>query len=1010
MKKLIIFLLTIFIIPTSVFASTVEEQRNAVIKTAEAYYSQGSQLEYDSYKKNLYSTPEDATSKHHVYTVCSGLTFMSYYQSLGIKIPHSTETLLDYAKANKSNKNIVVYYYDSKSSSKTAQQAFNEILTKHINKISPGDILVWTGHAMMVYEVNPTNHTIKIIHANGGRYDFENHQDLIDKEGAISYKTLSSLDTNKERIALIKIITDGKTFTDAEGNKVNYDISESAKTRMKYPSIDIGKIINNVNNQHFASINDTLTYQLRIRNKGKQTYQNISVEEIIDQNLTLIDKGTATVNGNKLSWVIPEIKPGEYVTLLYTVKVPNNIDGKIVVSVGTVEGIKTSRIETLIGKRLSNDEKTILKNTFEKIKNNSSATTSRGFINELYEKALNINLNITDLKNLDVLKYSETNKSAGGKTLSIKYTTINDSIKKYLYSNFYGLRIAENFNKDKNYVKASLAWNFFPTYELNDKARTINKSMLEDGDIILAYLGRNSKTDTEMGDKGYIYLNNALYRYRPTATTNKFEIISGTTLDTFLNDLVGENFIILRPYTSKITGIAMSMLPDVTKYKLNEKELKLTNGTIKVLYDDNTSEIINLDNKNVKITGFNTTTPGTKTITVEYKSYKTTFNIEVVQKKLVKVEITNKPNKTTYIKDIETLDVTGGELKLYYNDNSTEIINFKNNKVKVTGFDNTQKGSREVIVTYENYINAFKVNIIEKKSAIVVEEKPLKQTYSVNSEKLDLTGGFLTIIKEDGTKENISLDNKEVKVSGFDNKTVGITYVTIEYKNAKAEFPVEIIDKEIESIKIEELPIKTNYIYTKENLDLTGGVANITYKDGTQDKISLTNENIKISNFDNNKVGTNNIEVNYRNVKTTFNVTVVDKKITGIEVTTLPTKTTYIKNQESLDLSEGILTIYYDDNTSDQMSLTNENIKVYGFNNTKLETNNLEVEYHGFKTNFGVEIIEDFNFDLDVESDSIFDNIPPIVYIILAILLIIIALPIIIVIIASKKNKNRIQK
>lgn len=106
MKKLIIFLLTIFIIPTSVFASTVEEQRNAVIKTAEAYYSQESQLEYDSYKKNLYSTPEDATSKHHVYTVCSGLTFMSYYQSLGIKIPHSTETLLDYAKSNKSNKNI----------------------------------------------------------------------------------------------------------------------------------------------------------------------------------------------------------------------------------------------------------------------------------------------------------------------------------------------------------------------------------------------------------------------------------------------------------------------------------------------------------------------------------------------------------------------------------------------------------------------------------------------------------------------------------------------------------------------------------------------------------------------------------------------------------------------------------------------------------------------------------------------------------------------------------------
>lgn len=131
--------------------ATVEEQRQAVITAAMAYKSQGVQIQYDSYRKNLYATPEDATKQRHIYTVCSGLTFQSYYQALGIKIPDTTEGLLDYAEHNMSNTSTVLLYFDTTKNiySKNLKSLKNpldytEVTKKFIELAEPGDIFVVT--------------------------------------------------------------------------------------------------------------------------------------------------------------------------------------------------------------------------------------------------------------------------------------------------------------------------------------------------------------------------------------------------------------------------------------------------------------------------------------------------------------------------------------------------------------------------------------------------------------------------------------------------------------------------------------------------------------------------------------------------------------------------------------------------------------------------------------------------------------------------------------------------
>ena len=132
-------------------SSKVDEQIKAVIETARTYYRQGAQLQYDSYRKNLYATPEDATSKHTVYTVCSGLTFQSYYQALGIEIPDTTEGLINYARDNKSSsQNVLMYFgnkkevYSSKCFGTNSSPKYAEFTRKIVSIAQPGDIFVVT--------------------------------------------------------------------------------------------------------------------------------------------------------------------------------------------------------------------------------------------------------------------------------------------------------------------------------------------------------------------------------------------------------------------------------------------------------------------------------------------------------------------------------------------------------------------------------------------------------------------------------------------------------------------------------------------------------------------------------------------------------------------------------------------------------------------------------------------------------------------------------------------------
>ena len=173
------------------------------------------------------------------------------------------------------------------------------------------------------------------------------------------------------------------------------------------------------------------------------------------------------------------------------------------------------------------------------------------------------------LSNTDIIGYKADITVGGKDKLSVKRTEVKDKeITKYIYNNFYGLRTFKgvkpsvNENRDcpeGGLVRITTAWNLTPTSEMTDRARDLNKYMLDDGDIILLYT-----TDTVLEDnssacpnevlenRSYIFLNDELVR----KTSNGIEKISGDELDVFLRNVIGENYIILKPAVEYGAGIS----------------------------------------------------------------------------------------------------------------------------------------------------------------------------------------------------------------------------------------------------------------------------------------------------------------------------------------------------------------------------------------------------------------------------------------------------------------------
>ena len=367
--------------------------------------------------------------------------------------------------------------------------------------------------------------------------------------------------------------------------------------------------------------------------------------------------------------------------------------------------------------------------------------------------------------------------------------------------------------------------------------------------------------------------------------------------------------------------------PDKKEYRINES-LSLAGGSItEVMASGATGNVISLTQN--MVSGFDSTTPGTKTITVKYKEITKQFQVAVVNN-VNHIEVIP-PTKTEY-KYGENLNLAGSSIKVVMEDGTTQNVNIT--KDMVSGYNKTKPGQQMITVKYTDekgneFTGYFSVTVGEDYIKELKFNAPTKRQYRIG-DSIDLTGGYIAEVYASGKLGNkYELTNS--MISGFDSTTPGTKTIKVKFEDNTYTYTVNVQDRTL-GISIKDLPNKT--VYKKgESLDLTGATLNVIKDSGVTVK-NITND--MVSGFDKNKEGYQVITVSYEGFKVTFGVTVQKQDKTPVipasnkpsdSKGTKPSGTTKVVSEPVIDKQE-------DSNEPEQVTKDTNNNKTEDSNKT----------------------------------------------------------------------------
>ena len=335
--------------------------------------------------------------------------------------------------------------------------------------------------------------------------------------------------------------------------------------------------------------------------------------------------------------------------------------------------------------------------------------------------------------------------------------------------------------------------------------------------------------------------------------SNMYEITEGvypnfdTTIKAFTTSNILENLSIATP-------------PAKTLYMVGE-DFDATGMVVKANYANGMSEVIT----DYTITNGENLGLGQTSVTINYEGKTVTQSIQVVENTVESIAITTPPTKTEYWAG-EDFDTKGMVVEATYKDGMTQVVTeytiqdgqvLKNNQTTVTiEFDG--KTTTQAITVKENSVT--KIEIIQE---------PTKTEYVVG-QNFKSEGMIVKAIYESGMQKEVT---DYTVIDGTNLQPNQIT-VTIEYEGQTTVQAITVVEKAITGITVKTMPSKTEYIQNKEELDLTGGVIEISYNDGTKEELSMNSSEITVSGFDNEELGIKTIILTYQEKTVQFNVEV----------------------------------------------------------------------------------------------------------------------------------------
>lgn len=255
-------------------------------------------------------------------------------------------------------------------------------------------------------------------------------------------------------------------------------------------------------------------------------------------------------------------------------------------------------------------------------------------------------------------------------------------------------------------------------------------------------------------------------------------------------------------------------------------------------------------------------------------------------------------------------------------------------------FDDIEEGEYNIYVGYydpwSKYTTSRKVDVSINDNIVASERKITGEN---TTDKYGLT------MPEDGT---VTLT---FAASSTSEKEVIVNWIIIE-KVSEDQLPT------LESIQITENPVKTEYLVSEE-LDLSGLVVTAMYSDATTKEINL--DEITVTGYDKNHIGSQEVEIAYEDKTTSFSVTVKEQDtsvgIQYIEIKNSPTKVEYATGEAIVDLSGMVVTVYYDNETTEDIVSISE-FTASGLDPSILGTQTITIDYKGYTATYTITVVE----------------------------------------------------
>ena len=739
------------------------------------YFVKGPLIKYNSAKKTYgIDNPEEATSQDTMYKTCTGYTYSVYVEAFGMNrsvdnfVRGSFEILdvaRDYYNAHKNNLESLngnyLLYYEKKETTDKYVYDNKENINDFIELLRPGDILVYTGHGLIVYDkVKKSDGTWDVLILNA-----VNEGEIRSRNYGTSklYYSINTLSTglssiiHLDNVGTIKplmmknsqFVTDDKLsckqtecaiirpfYNDDGYANFNYSILKSyydkSMLRVKYPNLTIEKTVDKGDNNS-VYLNDTLSYKIKLTNNSSFVEDDNTIAEV---------SGYLNEDGSYKDNLIVEEDLGEYISYVDS-SIDAIINNESVVGNGVVVQYDSQNNKirwTIDGSALKQGKNNSIELVFKvKVPQNYSFIDKKIEATGKIYNSLDANVYITTgtVLNTIIPKVSEYQMS---------YNECFNSLK----DNFEGLELINQIYKCSNNVDLKL-----DEFDFENVIGGINQDEPE-------YAQLKTKFLREYPNTVYLKDNNV---YKKMILNNYWNKQLELKLDS--NKL----FLHLPRYSG-----------EQSKYRAKTiNSIDFKNGDVLIYY----VKYIQNDNRFKNLSDTELGKVSDATYRKKYTNEDGIYAFIYLDGKFIGRNYTGEANERNeftyeyYIKDLT--------------DDTEKLAALKDNLYSAASLSNVE------VLKYVNYQSLYDKNdyvilrpesSIEQVDSIVINSEPQKKDYYAG-ESLNLDGIDVSATYNNGKQESAPIS--DLVISGY-SSIVGNQTVTIEYKGKTAEFNVNVME------------------------------------------------------------------------------------------------------------------------------------------------------------------------------------------------------------------------